>query len=171
MTTKELKLLLRKEEKHNIITNYGICLFIFSLAVWMSYKTYMQYNGRILFASIYTYVMSIYGFWRIDKQFTVKEIKSAIPVEQKVQILNKYLHTYKWKRLTIENSLYKGFYTGSFLTDIHIIAVFDEHKILLHATTARYSNGFIDIGTSHRALKKVHKYFIKHLQEQQDFII
>jgi hypothetical protein len=165
MTAEEFIAHFKKKNKSDDMLNYLTCTFVIlgALAMLCNSIGDGDYGSNALRLPLLLFAMSLYGYWRIGKQYAIREIKSPLPVTRKIEILESLLHTHKWKSLSKDGEIYTAFYSGTFLTDIHVYSFFDENKILLYATTPRIGGGFIDFGSSYRALKKVHKYFLEHL--------
>ncbi|WP_207420713.1 hypothetical protein [Desertivirga brevis] len=165
MTESEFKKKIRKGSRWDDGLNYIFCVFIVAFGLVFSYNIYK--NGitaptgyRVLFIPLMCLVPGLYGFWRIPKDYEVFTIKSEKSIDNKRAIVDSYLSTLKVETITEDQGFITCRYRNAFFNKVDLSILIDEEKVLLSARGVdQYGGkGFIDLGLTYRASKKLRKY-------------
>lgn len=112
------------------------------------------------FASIFfvLYFMGLYGLWRIHAGYNFIVLSSALPIEDKREIVNRAFERMNKKapEMTGESITfhYKGFLWSAF--DVAILL--DNENFYINAQSWKdYNGGMVDFGTSYRLMKRIRR--------------
>ena len=168
MTYDQFKVTIRKQSKFDDTLNYVTCVAFIAIGLYFAYLIYVegfdQEQGlekyKLLFLPLIFILPGLYGFWRIPKDYEVVYIKSDRTKSEKLKIVDQYLSNLKVETQSVTNDLIKCRYRNVFFNKVDLNIFIDEKKVLLNAQGVDQvgSKGFIDLGLTYRASRRLKKY-------------
>jgi hypothetical protein len=159
MTAEEFKTYFKKVAKSEDNSAYFGCVTLIVISVYSGYiwAVHDKELPLVIFALLLV-CLGIYGIGRTKNRHIVKEIKSTVSIQRKIEILEGFADTFNKRRLSIEDDIY--------IIDalsVYIYAYFDDETILLYVSFPPMPGRQLFQASSLPMLKKVHQHFLEHL--------
>ena len=168
MNPEEFRAKIKRPYRTDDAVNVVICCasilggLYFAAKIWMDGLPATPDSRRFLILTVPALLLfaGVYGFWRIPKSYSVRQILSSKSKEEKQQVINSFLDQYKitWKRE--ENDYLSVRFRNRLFTHIDARFYFDEHKVLFNAEGADLGGlkGIIDFGLGKRTMKRLERH-------------
>lgn len=154
MTEKELCKKLKKADLICYALNYFSCIFALAIALVVLREAILKpgfEEGYLI--SFFFLLMSIYGFWRIPKQYSVTKIPSQQSVPEKEIVVGMLSSQFRRSALSKDDNVYILSYSGKFGYTLECTLVLKESCFLINVRSP--GGGFVDFGASRRATKEM----------------
>lgn len=168
MTKHEFKKILVNKDRYNYIGNYILCSVLFLCGLFFIYLIFdyklLPSNKGIDYLTLilpsFLCSLSIYGFWRIRKDYDIIELYQKDDVASKYELFQSYLSLKEVVSNDKMDSLLIARYKNKYLNKVDLYFYADNDKLLTNIRgVSQYGGlGFVDFGLTKRAKNNFIKF-------------